>query len=338
MEFNIILFVVAVILILYSGPKLSKAADILGKKTGMGQTIAGALFLGATTSLPGLIVSFKTAIDGQADIAISNSIGGVAAQTLFIGIADAALRKGHLSHKNKVAASLLQTAVLIALLTLVLLAMTIVDVTIWHIHLLSPVIFIVIIVGFRMVKRSSRDPQWIIQESVDAEKKEEELYGRKKYKGPLSKVIRKYIINLLIIGTGGWLISYTGSNIVAETGISPVIMGATFMAIASSLPELVTAVASVRHGLVGLAIGNIVGGNTLDTIMVVIADMAYTEGSIFEALSLQVTFLTVITLLMTSTLLIGLIRREKIGLANIGVESYLIMIIYAAALFYIFMG
>lgn len=336
---SILLFFLAAGIILYIGPKLSLAADEVGRRTGIGATLAGALFIGATTSLPGIIVSLKTAIEGQADLSVSNSIGGVAAQTLFIGIADAALRKGHLTHQNTLTQSLIQTSVLIALLTLILLAMTMGEYSIFNIHPVSPVIFITIILGFRIIRSSKKHPQWKALEksalAEDQKKKSTETPLSSKSK---SELIRNYIIYAVAIGTGGWLISTSGSNLVKETGISPVIMGATLMAIASSLPELVTAVASVRRGSVGLAIGNIVGGNAFDTIMVVIADIAYIKGSVFNALDKQVTFLTVITLLMSSVLLIGLIRREKKGLANIGVESYLIMIIYAGAMAVIFFG
>lgn len=65
-----------------------------------------------------------------------------------------------------------------------------------------------------------------------------------------SSVYLKYVVYLALVGTGGWLISYTGGKILQMSGLSQVVMGATLMAIATSLPELVTA-----------AIGDIVGGN-----------------------------------------------------------------------------
>ena len=335
---SILLFIAAAVIIFFIGPKLSRAADELGRRTKLGETLAGALFIGATTSLPGLIVSFKTALEGQAVLSVSNSIGGVAAQTLFIGIADAALRKGHLTHENTLVQSLIQSALLIALLTLILLAMTMEEYSIFNIHPISPILFFTIIMGFRIVRTMQKEPKWKAQQvsalAKDKSRKEKTGFDEKSK----SSVIIKYIVYALAIGGAGWLISTTGSSIVKETSISPLIMGATFMAIASSLPELVTATSSVRRGSVGLAIGNIVGGNAFDTIMVVLADIAYMEGSIFNALGGHVTFLTTTTLLMTTVLLIGLIRREKRGLANIGIESYLIMIIYAGSLLMIFFG
>lgn len=335
---NILFFILAAGTILFIGPRLSRAADEVGRRTGIGATLAGALFIGATTSLPGLIITFNTALEGFANIAVSNSMGGVAAQTLFIGIADAALRKGHLTHRNILEESLIQTAVVIVLLTLILMAIVVGDYTFFHLHPLSPVILITIFMGFLIVREAKRNPQWeALHASALAEDK------KKREPNPLEKesrssLIGKYIVYAVIISGGGVVISYTGTNVVEATGMSPVIMGATFMALAASLPDLVTATASVRRGSVGLAIGNIVGGNAFDTIMVVVADIAYTEGSIFNVLDRKVSILVVTTLLMTAVLLIGLIRREKRGLANIGIESYLIMIIYAGAMLMIFLG
>jgi Ca2+/Na+ antiporter len=65
----------AALVVLYVGPRLSRAADSVGSVTGLGQTLAGALLLGASTSLSGLIVSTQTALQGQANLAVANSLG-----------------------------------------------------------------------------------------------------------------------------------------------------------------------------------------------------------------------------------------------------------------------
>jgi cation:H+ antiporter len=116
--------------------------------------------------------------------------------------------------------------------------------------------------------------------------------------------------------------------LVRHTGLSETLVGSLFTAVATSLPELVTAVAAVRQGALTLAVGGIIGGNTFDVLFLVFSDVAYREGSIYHAISDQPLFIISLTILLTSFLMLGLIRRERRGVANIGFESMAVLIFY----------
>jgi len=68
-----------------------------------------------------------------------------------------------------------------------------------------------------------------------------------------------------------------------------------------------------------------------DVLFLSAADVAYRDGSIYHAISDGSRFWALVGLLMTTVLLLGLIRREKHGLGNIGFESALMLSIYAGA-------
>lgn len=377
---NVAIFFVAAAVIGVVGPRLSRTADSVGSATGLGQTLAGALLLGASTSLPGLIVSFQTAFEGRANIAVANSLGGIAAQTVFIALADIALRSDTLEHRDTLVASLLQSAVLISLLTLVLIAMLKPDVSVYGIvHPLSLAITVGVVLGFWATQQTRKHPSWRAKRAEDAREGETDGERHRDEKGdgdssecrdspnrnePRSgdkpdddensgsgdgksrtgdessteserrrtdsknHLYVRYLTYVILVGVSGYLISNAAGTIVARTGFSPVVMGLTLTALATSLPELVTAIASVRRGAVALAIGDIVGGNAFDTIMVALADVAYARGSIYRAVTANASFVAAVTILMTGILLTGLIRRDRDGLANIGVESYLILAVY----------
>lgn len=328
------LFVSGAGLVAYAGPKLSKEADKLGIVTGLGHTLAGIIFLGASTSLPGLIVSFETALKGQANLAVSNSIGSIAAQTFFIAIADVALRKAKLARQETLSSSLLQSTVVIALLSLISIAMIAPELKIWHIHPITPVIILFILVGFKFIQDIKEHPVWVPEEIANegnrrAESEEESgKHEEKTVTENKTSIYKTYAFHLILVGTGGWLISYGGGKIMEATKLSQVITGATLMAITSSLPELVTAISAVRNGNISLAIGDIVGGNAFDTIMVAVADLVYTEGSIFKDISTNVTFLVSLVILLTVIMLVGFIRRDKKGFKNVGLESAVVIVFY----------
>jgi cation:H+ antiporter len=69
----------AALAICVAGAKLAHLADRLADRTGMGEIIAGALFVGGSISLPGIITSITTAAQGYPGLAIGNAIGGLTA-------------------------------------------------------------------------------------------------------------------------------------------------------------------------------------------------------------------------------------------------------------------
>jgi cation:H+ antiporter len=134
------------------------------------------------------------------------------------------------------------------------------------------------------------------------------------------------------------VVAITGIRIADQTGLSETAVGSLLTAIATSLPELVTSVAAVRQGSLTLAVGGIIGGNAFDTLFAAVADIAYRPGSIYHAITERQVFLIVLTILLISILLMGLIRREKRGIAGIGFESFFILLIYAGAVVFLVGG
>ena len=110
--------------------------------------------------------------------------------------------------------------------------------------------------------------------------------------------------------------------------MSETVLGGLFTAVVTSFPELITTVAAVRIGALTLAVSGIMGGNAFDVIFLGVSDIAYRSGSVYHAMGDRPTFLITLTILMTSILLLGLLRREKHGIANIGFESALLFLLY----------
>ena len=111
----IAVFAAAAITICIAGTRLSGIADELADRTGLGEVIAGALFVGATTSLPGAITSVSTAWQGAPDLAVGNAMGSLTAQTAFIAVADLFYRRANLEHSAASVTSLAQDRAPVAL-------------------------------------------------------------------------------------------------------------------------------------------------------------------------------------------------------------------------------
>ena len=319
-------FLVAALTIAFVGTKMTEIADRLADKTGLGEAVVGALFLGGSTSLPGIITSITTAAEGHAELAISNALGGIAAQTAFLGLADIVYPKANLEHAAASVANLTQGTLLVALLALPLVAISSPQVTAWGIHPVSFVIPLAYIFGLRLISRARETPMWSPRKTEKTRLDEKETDDSDS--SSLTSLWLRFAFFALAIGVAGYVVAQSGVAIVEKTGISESVVGGLFTAVSTSLPELVTSIAAVRQGALTLAVGDIIGGNSFDVLFIAFADVAYRQGSIYHAITKSQSFIIALTILMTGILLLGLLRREKHGIGNIGFESFLILLVY----------
>lgn len=330
----ILLFLLAAVVIAVAGTLLTKAADQLADLTGLGEAMFGAIFLGGTTSLPGIVTSVVAAYNNHPELAISNAIGGIAAQTLFLSIADISYRKTNLEHAAASFANLMQGVLLIGMLSFVIIGMSGPEFAVFNIHPFSFLIILIYIVGSRLISKAKDWPMWsprITHATIEDEPDKETLQHLN-----LTKVMVKFILLAIVVTAAGFTIAKTGITIADQTGLSESLVGVLFTAVATSFPELIVAVSAVRQKALTLSVGNIIGGNSFDVLFVAFADMAYNKGSIFHAITNSQVFIVALTMLMTSTLILGLLHREREGFGKIGWESLLIIVFYFAGNAFLF--
>ncbi len=327
------LFVSAAIVIAIVGTQLSTIADRIADKTGLGEAVVGGLFLGGSTSLAGLVTSITAASEGHAELAISNALGGIAAQTMFLSIADITYHKANLEHAAASATSLMQVTLLLTLLTIPLLAMAGPDVSILGIHPASFLMLAVYIFGLYLVTETQATPMWEPKQTDETRFDEPDL---DQTDGSGAGLWLWFVVFATVIAVAGYVVAESGEEVAKYTGISETVVGGLLTAVCNSLPELVTSVAAVRRGALTLAVSGIIGGNCFDILFVAFSDFAYRPGSIYHALTASQIFIISLTMLLTAILLLGLLRREKHGIANIGFESFFILILYVGGFLLLF--
>ncbi len=325
LAFSVIVFLLCATSIGVVGTWITRVVDQLADVTGVGEAVAGALLLGAATSLSGAVLSVTAAWNGSADLAVGNALGGIAVQTLFLAVADFFHRRANLEHAAASAANMLQNALLISLLALILLAPNLPDATIWGIHPVTPVLLCFYAFGIRMVRTARREPMWQPSSTHNTEPDTPDDTSRMPSQG---RLLTTFAVLAAVLGVSGWLLEPAASNIAADLGVSLSVVGVLMTAVVTSLPELVTSVAAVRRGALTLAIGGIIGGNAFDTLFTAASDVAYREGSIYHAIPDALIEWLALTLLMCGVLMMGLVRRQERGLAGIGFESVAIIGLY----------
>jgi cation:H+ antiporter len=327
---SVLLFTTSAVIIAVCGLMVTKRAEQLALETGLGQAIMGALFLGAMTSMPGLITSLTAAFDGHPQLSVSNAIGGIAVQTTFLALADMLYRKSNLEHAAASESNLVQANVLVVLLAIPLLAGSMPDFTLLGVHPISILLLCAYIFGLCLISSAHNTPMWRPRVTHKTQTEEDQEYPSER--GRLLGLWVSFLLLAVAVAVAGWAVAKAGLSIAVHTRQSEGLIGTLLTATVTSIPEAVIAIIAVRRGALTLAVGNIIGGNSFDVLFLSFSDMMYRGGSIYHAVTSAQTFWLVLSLLMAAVLLLGLIRREEHGIGNIGFESALVLVFYLSGI------
>lgn len=320
----IVWFVIAATVIAVAGSQLSRVIDRLADRTGLGEALAGMVLLGAATSLAGLVVSLFAAAKGDASLAVSNSLGGIAVQTTFIVIADVTYRRANLEHAAASLTNVFTSVLMIALLAIVLLGAAAPPVSVLGVHPATALLFGVYGYGLYLSRKASKDPMW----QPERTRATREDVPERTPSGERTSRLWLWFAGLaVVVAVAGYAVANAGVILSEQTGLSGTTVGTFLTGVATSLPELVTTLAAVRLGALTLAVAGIVGGNTFDVLFIATADIAYRDGSIYSAISTTDLFVLGWTMLIVGTLTAGMVQRERRG---IGFEGVAVLVMYAS--------
>jgi len=319
-----------------SGVRLAYLADRLADRTGWGEAVMGAAFLGGITSLGGTVVSVTAAAEGHAELAISNAIGGIAVQTFFLVVGDALYRRANLEHAAASSEGLIQIGWLMVLLSAALFAASAPPFTILHLHPVSALLPLGYLASLKMAYAERRKPMWFPRRTRQLRR---DTPGEAAGGGRVLALLWvEFAVMAAIMGTAGFFLERTAIVIAAQSGLSHSAIGALMTSTVTSLPELVITVAAVRRGALSLAVGGIVGGNSFDVLFLSLSDAAYFEGSLYHAPDGPQIYLLSWSLLMAGIVYLGLIKRQASGPVRIGYEGIAIAVVYGLGVAGLLMG
>ncbi|MEV2236783.1 cation transporter [Micromonospora sp. NPDC049891] len=328
LSWSIGLFLLAGTVTVLGSVRLVALGDTLADRTGWGEALFGAVFFGLATSLSGIVMTAVTAAGAQPQLGYGNAVGGIAAQTTAVAVADAFHRRANLEHAAASLSNLLFGALLIALLSLALLGSFAPGATVAGLHPVSYALVGCYLGGLHLIRRAGASPPWqavaTTETLPDVPHEHGDLDRRR-----AAWLWRRFALVGLLVAAGGWVIALAAESLLLVTGLSAGFVGASLMGAVNALPETVTAVAAVRRGAPTLAIAAVLGGNSLDALNLVIGDIAYRGGSIYHAAGTQELFVTATALFMTAALLGGLLVRQACGWGRLGFEGIVLLGTYA---------
>jgi cation:H+ antiporter len=275
---------------------------VLGEKTGLGGSWVGVVLLAATTSLPELFTGFgATALAALPDIAVGDVLGSCMFNLLTLSFMDAIQpeplsTRAHQGHALSIGFGL----VLIGVAGLGLLGGARIPPLGW-IGLYSPVFIAVYFVSMRLIftheqQRRARETQEVATELQ---------YGAISLH---AAVLHYTVAAVLVVAAALWL-PRLGAELARQTGLGEAFVGSLFIAITTSLPEIVVSLAAVRIGAIDLGIGNVLGSNLFNLLILGLDDVFYRQGPLLMAADAShgVTVLAVV--IMNALFLVGLTYR-----------------------------
>lgn len=292
-------FLAAALVIVLAGVRLARYGDVLGEKSGLGRSWIGVVLLAATTSLPELFTGFgSTALAPLPDIAIGDVLGSCMFNLLILSLMDAIQpepisARAHQGHALSIAFGL----VLIGTAGIGLAADHRLPAIGW-VGLYSPVMIAVYFVAMRVVFAHERQRR----AKETAEVAEELHYASTTLR---SALVQYGLAAAAVIAAAIWL-PRLAAEIARETGLGEAFVGSLFVAITTSLPEIVVSITAVRIGALDLGIGNVLGSNLFNLLILGLDDVFYRRGPLLAAAGASHSVLVTAIVIMNGLFLAGL--------------------------------
>ncbi|MCG6154606.1 sodium:calcium antiporter [Rubinisphaera margarita] len=338
---NLLILFVGGLLVWRSGTKLSHIADQISERSNMSKALAGALLLGGATSLPEIATTVTASWLGNASLAMNNLFGGVAMQLAVLALIDFWVVKGALTYFSPSPVLLLGGTLLILQIAVGVCAISAGDVTLFaHIGFWPLLLGAVYAASLYYMNRFENRESWVPTELPEAlsEKNnpEENASDHASEQGQGTRlewgIWIQFAYNCLFVLIGGFLVSATADALSEQTGLSGGFLGATLVALTTSLPEISTTAGAIRLGSYTMAISNIFGTNSLEVALLLPSDLAFRAGPVVNAVDQSALFMGGIGIVLTALYMWGLLERRDRTLFGMGIDSVWVTLVYVAGL------
>jgi cation:H+ antiporter len=337
----VLIFAAAAGAIWVAGIQLSDQTDVLSTRLHLGSALGGLILLALATNLPEIAIVAGAAAGGQVEIAVGNILGGIAIQTVVLVALDAfGVSPGKpLTYRAASLVLVLEGLAVVAVLAVVIAGTQLpADLIVWRVDPESVVIVLVWLVSLFLVQRAGRSLPWHESGEAPDNQEPERGHSRKKTEQAATqrgvstaKAATIFGAAAAVTLVAGVVLERSGDAIAGHIGLSGVLFGATILAAATSLPELSTGLTSVRQGDYQLAMSDIFGGNAFLPTLFLLAVLLSGKAVLPRAQDTDI-YLTAVGIVLTVVYVVGLLFRPARRIAGMGVDSLVVLVLYALAL------
>lgn len=341
----LIIFAASGVAIWFAGVQVSKTTDALSKHFKLGEALAGMIVLAIVTKLPEIAIVVSSSLTHSVGIAIGNILGGIAIQTVVIAVLDflGLGKKAALTYSVNSLVPVLEGILVVAVLAATIMGH---ELPADFIFLrISPSDFFILlfwIIGIYLISKAKNSIPW--RDNSEAPQKlsgnTKSSAGNKNQKeGTKENDTKRNIIIFLtcaiITLIAGVAAELTSDAISKHIGMQGVIFGATILAAVTSLPEISTGLSALKLQDNEMALSDILGGNAFLPVLFLVATFITGTAVLPQAQKTDV-YLTALSMLLTTVYICGLVFHSKKQIFRMGLDSFIVLIIYAIGIFGLF--
>ena len=310
---------------------LIKGADIfvsgasnISKKLGIPSVIVGLTIVSLGTSAPELAVSAISSLEGSNEIAVGNVLGSNLFNTLMVlGVTTIIMA---LTIKKSEVKRDFSINILVTILLLLLTFTTLLGGKDNYISRLDGIVLLIGCISYITYLILS-----VKKGKVSSENVQEELALESTNEISIFKSIFKLVIGVAGIVIGGQIVVDSATSIATSLGMSEKLVGLTIVAIGTSLPELVTSVVAAIKGEEDIALGNILGSNIFNILLIIGLSSAISPIAVSSNLIFDFVFLIVVTLIIGIMIFINKSEDKRFGKK----EGIILVVFYVIYMIYI---
>ena len=310
----VVLFIVGLILLIKGGDWFVEGATGIAHRFHVPELLIGATVVSIGTTLPEVMVSATSALGGHGEIAYGNALGSIICNTALIAALTIAIRPSETDRKT------LKTPVIFFFIAAAI--YTVVAYTTGRFSrgvgiLLLAVFVIYVIINIRQVKK-------LPQPQTSSEPESENS-------NTTAKDVFLLVIGAVLIAVGANLLVDNGTLIAQALGVPESVIALTFVALGTSLPELVTAITSLAKGHGSLSLGNVIGANLFNLVLVsgtsaTLAPFDIPSNKIIAGMNASLVVDVPLMLFVMAFLTLPALKRGKLS----RVQGIVLLVIYAA--------
>lgn len=315
-------FAVCSALIVAAGVRLTRYGDAIADKTGLGGTWIGVVLIASVTSLPELATGISSVtVVGAPDIAVGDVLGSCAFNLLILVAVDVlnrpdgVYRAASLGH---LVSSGFGVILLAAIGLGLVLSLAGLPMGVGHVGGYSILLLVLYAIAVRTVFHYERVH---VGQFAD---KEPDSYPQI----TLRQASLRYALAGAVVVLAGVALPFVGRALAEQMGWYESFVGTLFIALVTSLPEVVVTVAAVRLGALDMAVGGLLGSNLFNTAILAVDDLLFMPGPLLAHVAPTHSASALTAIMMTGVAVVGLIYRPHRIRHVIGWASLTLLAIY----------
>ena len=311
----VLLFTVGLVFLIKGGEWFVDGATGIARRFGLPELLIGATVVSIGTTLPEVMVSTTSAISGHGEIAYGNAIGSVICNTALIAAITVAVRPGRVDPRSlrlPVAFFFTAAAVYAGIAY-----------TTGYFSQISGFIMLAMFVVYMAAT--------IWQMKSDSNSRPRPAAQPQTEESSILKDILMIVAGAALIAVGANLLVDNGTLIAQALGVPESVIALTFVALGTSLPELVTAIASLAKGHGALSLGNVIGANLFNLVLVsgvsvTLAPFSIPENSTIAGHNASLVLDIPVMLFAMAFLTLPALKRGKLS----RIQGVVLLAVYAA--------